>query len=100
MLFYFGDDHDQGILSKIYIKGKQMRIVICCVSALLTSLLTACGQTGNLQLPSDQNLDKRAQYLIYKEGEQPSKQVQEKQNKASQLQADQQAAASEIIESN
>lgn len=28
-------------------------------------LLTACGQTGELQLPNDPNYDKRAQYLLY-----------------------------------
>ncbi|MDM1756114.1 MULTISPECIES: lipoprotein [Acinetobacter] len=28
-------------------------------------LLTACGQSGELQLPNDPNYDKRAQYLLY-----------------------------------
>lgn len=41
--------------------------VICSISVLLSSvILTACGQSGALQLPSDQNQDKRAKYLLYK----------------------------------
>ena len=41
--------------------------VICSISLLLSSmLLTACGQSGALQLPSDPNHDKRATYLLYK----------------------------------
>ena len=40
--------------------------VICSISLLLSSmLLTACGQSGALQLPSDPNHDKRATYLLY-----------------------------------
>ena len=41
--------------------------VICSISLLFSSmLLTACGQSGALQLPSDPNYDKRATYLLYK----------------------------------
>ena len=41
--------------------------VICSISLLFSSmLLTACGQSGALQLPSDPNHDKRATYLLYK----------------------------------
>ncbi|MGS5403507.1 LPS translocon maturation chaperone LptM [Acinetobacter junii] len=41
--------------------------VICSISLLFSSIvLTACGQSGALQLPSDQNHDKRAKYLLYK----------------------------------
>lgn len=41
--------------------------VICSISLLLSSVvLTACGQSGALQLPSDPNHDKRAKYLLYK----------------------------------
>jgi len=41
--------------------------VICSISLLLSSVvLTACGQSGVLQLPSDPNHDKRAKYLLYK----------------------------------
>lgn len=44
-----------------------MRQVICSISLLLSSVvLTACGQSGALQLPSDPNFDKRATYLLYK----------------------------------
>ena len=40
---------------------------ICSISVLVSSvLLTACGQSGALQLPSDPNHDKRAKYLLYK----------------------------------
>ncbi|KHF75788.1 Lipoprotein [Acinetobacter sp. neg1] len=40
---------------------------ICSISLLLSSIvLTACGQTGELHLPSDPNQDKRAKYLLYK----------------------------------
>lgn len=46
-----------------------MRIAICSMGLLLTTLLIGCGQTGNLQLPNDPNYDKRAQYLLYKDGE-------------------------------
>ena len=31
----------------------------------LSVFLTACGQTGSLQLANDVNVDKRAKYLIY-----------------------------------
>ena len=41
--------------------------VICSISLLLSSVvLTACGQSGALQLPSDPNYDNRAKYLLYK----------------------------------
>ncbi|QXR11567.1 lipoprotein [Acinetobacter junii] len=41
--------------------------VICSISLLFSSIvLTACGQSGALQLPSDPNHDKRARYLLYK----------------------------------
>lgn len=41
--------------------------VICSISLLFSSIvLTACGQSGALQLPSDPNHDKRAKYLLYK----------------------------------
>ena len=40
--------------------------VICSISLLFSSIvLTACGQSGALQLPSDPNHDKRAKYLLY-----------------------------------
>ena len=41
--------------------------VICSIGVLCSSvLLTACGQSGALQLPSDPNFDTRAKYLLYK----------------------------------
>lgn len=41
--------------------------VICSISLLFSSIvLTACSQSGALQLPSDPNHDKRAKYLLYK----------------------------------
>ncbi len=43
-----------------------MRLVICCISVLVTGFaLVGCGQSGALQLPSDPNYDKRAKYLLY-----------------------------------
>ena len=43
-----------------------MRIVMCYISILITSFsLVGCGQSGALQLASDQNYDKRAKYLLY-----------------------------------
>ncbi|CAB1215457.1 LPS translocon maturation chaperone LptM [Acinetobacter bouvetii] len=43
-----------------------MRLVICYISLLATGFaLVGCGQSGALQLPSDQNYDKRAKYLLY-----------------------------------
>mgnify|MGYP006977659199 CR=1 FL=1 len=48
-----------------------MRRVICLISLLSSSiLLSACGQSGALQLPSDPNYDKRAKYLLYRNKEQ------------------------------
>ncbi len=43
-------------------------------AALAASLLlTACGQSGALQLPNDPNYDKRAKYLLYSDAEKPQK---------------------------
>ena len=36
-------------------------------------LLTACGQSGALQLPNDPNYDKRAKYLLHSDAEKPQK---------------------------
>lgn len=71
-----------------------MRNVICCLSLLMTTLMVGCGQTGALQLPSDPNYDKRAQYLLYKNAA-----AQAKSDQTMQKQADQvidQSTASEI----
>ena len=40
-----------------------MRLVICYISLLATGFaLVGCGQSGALQLPNDQNYDKRSKY--------------------------------------
>lgn len=60
-----------------------MRRVICLISLLSSSiLLTACGQSGALQLPSDPNYDHRAKYLLYRNKEQ--KQVVQQDEQAEQ----------------
>ncbi|MBP2604235.1 LPS translocon maturation chaperone LptM [Acinetobacter calcoaceticus] len=60
-----------------------MRRVICLISLLSSSvLLSACGQSGVLQLPSDPNYDKRAKYLLYRNKE--PKQVVQNDEKAEQ----------------
>lgn len=41
--------------------------LISLVSALMFSQLTACGQSGQLMLPSDPNMDKRSNYILYKQ---------------------------------
>ena len=60
-----------------------MRRVICLISLMSSSiLLSACGQSGVLQLPSDPNYDKRAKYLLYRNKE--PKQVVQNDEKADQ----------------
>ncbi len=69
--------------TELFKSGAQMRRVICLISLLSSSiLLTACGQSGALQLPSDPNYDKRAKYLLYRNNE--SKQAVQKDEKAEQ----------------
>lgn len=68
--------------SELFKSGAQMRRVICLISLLSSSvLLSACGQSGVLQLPSDPNYDKRAKYLLYRNKE-PKQAVQ--QNEAAE----------------
>lgn len=51
-----------------------MRQVICCMSLCAVGFVfTGCGQSGALQLPNDQNHDKRAKYLLYSDAEAPQK---------------------------
>ncbi|WP_130803095.1 LPS translocon maturation chaperone LptM [Acinetobacter ihumii] len=61
--------------------------VICSISLFVSGIaLTACGQSGALQLPSDPNYDKRAKYLLYssKDAEQQAQQhANEAKEKAS-----------------
>lgn len=92
-----------------------MRHVICYISLLATASLVGCGQTGSLQLPNDPNYDKRAQYLLYKDGEKSinktsaesstavQDQIDQEKKDSKQVdleQADKQAAASDLIETN
>lgn len=72
-----------------------MRTVVCCMSLWATTLFVGCGQTGALQLPSDPNLDKRSQYMLYKGTERTDQSQKNAQNKA-----DSQAAASDLIQHN
>jgi predicted small lipoprotein YifL len=45
-----------------------MSKAVCAFSLAVFSLaLSACGQTGALQLPSDPDYDRRAKYLLYPE---------------------------------
>ena len=41
------------------------RLLMCTCTLLAISVLSACGQSGALMLPSDPNYDKRSQYLLY-----------------------------------
>ncbi|WP_038345319.1 LPS translocon maturation chaperone LptM [Acinetobacter sp. A47] len=66
---------------------------ICSISLLLSSvILTACGQSGALQLPSDPNHDKRAKYLLYKNEASQTKTSSEVKN--AEAGAEQQATSS------
>lgn len=68
---------------ELFKSGAQMRRAICLISLLSSSvLLSACGQSGVLQLPSDPNYDKRAKYLLYRNKE--PKQVVQNDEKAEQ----------------
>lgn len=75
-----------------------MRNLMGCLSLLVVASLVGCGQTGALQLPSDPNYDKRAQYLLYKNTETQSKN-EKKVNTQAKDRVDQRAA-SEISEIN
>ncbi len=61
-----------------------MRLVICYISLLATGFaLVGCGQSGALQLPNDQNYDKRSKYLLYPnvDSKKQSEQKQESEQK-------------------
>lgn len=64
----------------------------CVLTAAM--LMVGCGQSGALQLPSDQNFDKRARYLLTS-----NKQEQVQREKQQAGKADTQQAASELSES-
>ena len=46
------------------------RLFMCTCTILAISVLSACGQSGALMLPSDPNYDKRSQYLLHPNVEQ------------------------------
>ncbi|WP_353172719.1 hypothetical protein [Acinetobacter rudis] len=69
-----------------------MRHILGFTGLLLTTLLVGCGQSGNLQLTSDPNYDKRARYLLHPNVDLAS------QTQGKNAQAAQQTAASEVNE--
>ena len=58
----------------------------------LSVFLTACGQTGSLQLANDVNVDKRAKYLIYPD--QPTRMKEQSQKSVATTHS---SAASEAV---
>lgn len=58
----------------------------------LSVFLTACGQTGSLQLANDVNVDKRAKYLIY-----PDQSTQMKEQSQKSVATTHSSAASEAV---
>ena len=92
--FYHEDDHD--ILWKTVLLGTVMyRTILNSNKIALLSLsvfLTACGQTGSLQLANDVNVDKRAKYLIYPD--QPTRMKEQSQKSVATTHS---SAASEAV---
>ena len=41
--------------------------LVLLLAVVMFSQLTACGQSGQLMLPSDPNMDKRSNYILYKQ---------------------------------
>ena len=61
-----GQRNDRVILHQNYLEIIPMLKAFCVFGACCLSLaLSACGQTGALQLPSDPDYDQRAKYLLY-----------------------------------
>ena len=58
----------------------------------LSIFLTACGETGSLQLANDVNVDKRAKYLIYPD--QPTRMKEQSQKSVATTHS---SAASEAV---
>ncbi len=83
---------DRVILVQIQHIGDQMRHTLGFTALLLTTLLAGCGQSGNLQLTSDPNYDKRARYLLYPNVDSAS------QTQGKHAQAATQEVASEVKE--
>lgn len=70
-----GQRNDRVILHQNCPEIIAMFKAFCVLSACCLSVaLSACGQTGALQLPSDPNYDQRAKYLLYPQ--QPAQQSQ------------------------
>ena len=63
--------------------------LISLVSVLMLSQLTACGQSGQLMLPSDPNMDKRSNYILYKQNKLDAEHSQAKSANAEQDAIDQ-----------
>ena len=47
------------VMYRTILSSSKIALLSCCI------FLTACGQTGSLQLANDVNANKRAKYLIY-----------------------------------
>ena len=63
-----------------------MRLVICYISLLATGFaLVGCGQSGALQLPNDQNYDKRSKYLLYPNVDSKKQSEQKQQSEQKEL---------------
>lgn len=96
MGFCFYRTSDHAILWKIVLLGTVMyRTILSSRKIALLSLsvfLTACGQTGSLQLANDQNYDKRAKYLIY-----PDQPTQTKEQSQKSVATTHSSAASEAV---
>ena len=92
--FYHTSDH--AILWKTVLLGTVMyRTILNSNKIALLSLsvfLTACGQTGSLQLANDVNVDKRAKYLIYPD--QPTRMKEQSQKSVATTHS---SAASEAV---
>lgn len=90
MGFYFYHQGDHVILWKTVLLGTVMYRTILSKVALLSScvFLTACGQSGALQLPSDPNYDQRAKYLLHADGD-----VQQAEKKQKNVAVQQQFSA-------
>lgn len=54
------------------------RMLLCTFTLTMTGLISGCGQSGALVLPSDPNYDKRSHYLLYPNPEQKPAQTTEK----------------------
>ena len=89
---------EQGIIGEILISGARMRYIFSVTSVMAISLMMlGCGQSGALQLPADQNQDKRARYLLYSNAPKQSQQPASNAERV-QTQMDAAPAASAVID--